>query len=607
MVNTKVMLSMVKPDLRQLYAKQGDTGRVLEIELEDYPTENGTLRILRPDGVEKTSDAQSSVSPTITDGMATFDALEEAEVTDLKIALSPKQDLHGLPNPYPDGGYINKFDLAKYFTEGESVTTNDVTATYSNGYLRVTGTNSTSTAFNIVNKSISGTLGAGAYGWKGGGHMFVRASVDGGSNTNYQYTITATTSASLVSFFVVVGANASTDWTIPLQITQSDAIAETYYPYSNICPITGHTEVNTSVVGKNLFPLTLYSGASYNVNVGTTFTFTEASETLVDKGNGVYEVTLASTWKNVSLLSALPSGVTNFRVTATLSSGGQQGFSTYYLDENFTVIDKQIGNSNPVNISTAINIDTHPTCKYVALSITNRGTANATLTLTKPQLEIGTRGTDYEPYNGTTYPLSLGQTVYGGTLDVVSGKLTIDRALVTLDGTQDLTQNGTMAYGGLNVKFVPNPTKKNGTTLNEGLMSDVFNTLSTNHLNPYYFEGRTTNGNLFFNMPSDVTTMPLAKTWFSNNPVQVSYLLATPIEYDLTPQQIQTLLGENNVWADGQITELTFDYGKLLSVLTADQTAVVGKCLLDVDFNGASTENVCYLNILENNKEVVSS
>ena len=41
--------------------------------------------------------------------------------------------------------------------------------------------------------------------------------------------------------------------------------------------------------------------------------------------------------------------------------------------------------------------------------------------------------------------------------------------------------------------------------------------------------------------------------------VQLCYELATPIEITLTPTQIDTLLGENNIWADtGDIEELAY-------------------------------------------------
>jgi len=55
-VNTQVNLSMTEPSVRQIYAKEGDTARVLNIHL-DQTEEDGTLRILRPDGTEVTTDA----------------------------------------------------------------------------------------------------------------------------------------------------------------------------------------------------------------------------------------------------------------------------------------------------------------------------------------------------------------------------------------------------------------------------------------------------------------------------------------------------------------------------------------------------------------------
>lgn len=52
-----------------------------------------------------------------------------------------------------------------------------------------------------------------------------------------------------------------------------------------------------------------------------------------------------------------------------------------------------------------------------------------------PQLELGSTATAYKPYQGDTYSADFGQTVYGGTLDWAAGVLTLDNAMVTLDGT----------------------------------------------------------------------------------------------------------------------------------------------------------------------------
>jgi hypothetical protein len=46
------------------------------------------------------------------------------------------------------------------------------------------------------------------------------------------------------------------------------------------------------------------------------------------------------------------------------------------------------------------------------------------------------------------------------------------------------------------------------------------------------------------------TTVADMKTWLASNPLQVVYELATPTEITLTPTEVKTLLGQNNIWAD---------------------------------------------------------
>jgi hypothetical protein len=127
----------------------------------------------------------------------------------------------------------------------------------------------------------------------------------------------------------------------------------------------------------------------------------------------------------------------------------------------------------------------------------------------KPQIEIGTTATTYEPYNGTTYTIEFRDgdnplTVYGGTLDVTSGELTVTDAYIS-------------SY--------------NGETLPSTWISD----------RDVYAEGTTpTTG------------------------AEVVYKLANSVTYQLTPTQIRTLVGTNNIWADtGNIIE-----GKYFKSLT---------------------------------------
>ena len=107
--------------------------------------------------------------------------------------------------------------------------------------------------------------------------------------------------------------------------------------------------------------------------------------------------------------------------------------------------------------------------------------------------------TEYHAYNGSTITIQLGSTYYGGTLDVVSGVLTVDRGYIA-------------SY--------------NGETLPSTWISD----------RDVYAEG---------------TTPTIG--------AEVVYELATPTTIQLTPTAVKSLLGTNNLWADtGDVTEASY-------------------------------------------------
>ncbi|MEE0951306.1 MAG: hypothetical protein U0L62_03735 [Paludibacteraceae bacterium] len=212
----------------------------------------------------------------------------------------------------------------------------------------------------------------------------------------------------------------------------------------------------------------------------------------------------------------------------------------------------------------------------------------------EPQLELGSTATAYEPYQGSTYTTSLGQTVYGGTLDMVSGVLTVDKAMVTLDGSE--TWNVNSATSGLYYTTIAN-LKDNGLAI-----SNAFEQTTVAGANMANGQFKLVAPNLV-NIKTEHTTVTDWKTWLSSNNVQLCYELATPQTYTLTPQQIKTLVGTNNVWASsGDIVNITFTYGGLLSELPSDATSVVGKCYCDVEQNGVSSMPFT-LNVKKNERE----
>lgn len=133
-------------------------------------------------------------------------------------------------------------------------------------------------------------------------------------------------------------------------------------------------------------------------------------------------------------------------------------------------------------------------------------------------------------------------TVYGGTVDVVTGKLTVDWASVDLTTGMmgGVAGSGYVFYKLLeNAKTVPN--SQIAPVRSEAYVPIRFNAIASN-ANCISIRD---NGVIYVNTGGE-DVQPIGKA---------VYELATPIEYTLTPQEVQTLVGQNNVWSDaGDVT-----------------------------------------------------
>jgi len=145
-------------------------------------------------------------------------------------------------------------------------------------------------------------------------------------------------------------------------------------------------------------------------------------------------------------------------------------------------------------------------------------------------------------------------TVYGGTVDVVTGVLTVNKAYKAFDGTEDWglvnsayfitvvrPLNSVVNDSAISTHYLDNPTISGG---NYQLGFRCYNRSSS----PY-------TGAVVLVRPEAPLTSSLAdfKAWLSSQntngtPFAVCYELATPQTYQLTPKQITALLGQNYVW-----------------------------------------------------------
>lgn len=169
-----------------------------------------------------------------------------------------------------------------------------------------------------------------------------------------------------------------------------------------------------------------------------------------------------------------------------------------------------------------------------------------------------------------TVTIQLGQTVYG-TLDVTGGTMTVDRRFITLDGVNKKVVAG---YGALGPKRLPvvylNNQEKainqsdydyiRSSYLKTGNFMNAENSIGVgnggNALPVHIGTIQGTDGTHGYN--SDAELIAAANAYLQEHPLQICYNLATPIEISLTPTQIATLVGQNNVWSDAGDVTVTY-------------------------------------------------
>ena len=373
--------------------------------LSDYETANDAL----VNKIESVGTASGSIA-TFSDGS------DNIPMKSLVAEIAPVQDLHGYDAPWVGGAGKNKLPMTVegikavntyHSWSGNSTTINNVTITIETDSvgnvtgIRFNGTASADITFNLATNI---NIPNGSYKWSN--DQIVNVSNLWLSLTNPNVAITLSTQKevnitvsndSIGSAYIYASSgNVFNNIVFKPMIRLASVSDTTFAPYSNICPISGWDEANVTRCGKNLSKTQTNNSVLCSVKKGVTYTLS-------------YEGNVgANIKKNTN--------------SGEVVIWGPQLPLTFIADEDFNLF----LNAWSANIS---NI----------------------------QVEVGNQATTYEPYNGSTYTIDLDGTRYGGTLDVVSGVLTVDRAYVDLG---DL--NYILGGGGL-VFYSSIPSRKTGT------------------------------------------------------------------------------------------------------------------------------------------------
>lgn len=152
--------------------------------------------------------------------------------------------------------------------------------------------------------------------------------------------------------------------------------------------------------------------------------------------------------------------------------------------------------------------------------------------------------------DGDTYNTSLGRTVYGGTLDLISGVLTVTYGLTTIGALNWIYNNGGYFYSsGLSGKAAGN----------FNILCDTYATTTATNvsgMSDYEIKGNTSTVTLYIK-DSGYTNAATFKAERSG--VVIAYELATSETFQVTAKDIELLTGTNKIWAS--TGDVTVEYG----------------------------------------------
>lgn len=309
----------------------------------------------------------------------------------------------------------------------------------------------------------------------------------------------------------------------------------------NVRPITGWSAANLWKTGKNLLDVADYqiqTVSQYNRAIGTTPTYGGTGASV--SGTNPIEIAVNTGWRGATFFSKpLKAGTSYYlRYRISAPSPGYIKRSIYFVDSNNTIV---VLHSSSSGVEQDAEYVYHNTLTSpqdgLRIAFVVESQTQQTITIYDMGVMVGDWET-YAPYSGNQYTIQLGQTVYGGTLDVLTGVLTVDRAMVlastlswTLSGTDSFYATKTDKQRGLNTAICTHFSSRTYSSSDRILIE---NTGITSKDDLYAYFG----------------TQEAAST-----PVQLVYELATPITIPLTATQISTLQGQNVVWADaGDVT-----------------------------------------------------
>lgn len=183
----------------------------------------------------------------------------------------------------------------------------------------------------------------------------------------------------------------------------------------------------------------------------------------------------------------------------------------------------------------------------------------------------------------TTYAedwTSQAGTVYGATINLTTGKLTVDRVFTstTWSAGSNATVYGECTRKRFSFSDADDKSKKELAICN--VASYIINDTSAEWAKGSVFSIHNSSELFYLSLPTSTS---------SSQAIQLCIYLATPVTYQLTAQQIAALVGTNNIWSDAGNVTVTY------TKATGTTATITGKVVTISDSNAVSIPTPAYL------------
>lgn len=327
---------------------------------------------------------------------------------------------------------------------------------------------------------------------------------------------------------------------IQLRLMVSKDTPAAYAPYENIRPIKGRDRVTVTRCGENLLNITPFSKLT---NKGITYEYVT---------NGGVHISGTATDAADSPTFAV----------GYLPPGKYYGFDMGTGISAFIVVQRN-GANLWLNAKGVFEILAGDVIEYWYMIATNGATLDTTV---YPYIVPGyTATTAYSPYTGQTSTLTLPTTIYGGTVDAVSGSGEKAWNEITLIDTYSwyASTNQYRTFYNVNIGNIAQPAIENSEYAKNWkcthFKSEAYSYAQSGDMdNTVFFQSDRKTLAIVFPGTIDELKSYLAAQYAAGTPVQVCYKLAEPIPFTATgAQPIPALSGTNTVLTDADSVTVT--------------------------------------------------